>query len=420
MGEKQKDNLPLSPYRVLDLTDEKGLLCGKVLADLGAEVIKIEKPGGDPARSIGPFLGDIPHSENSLYWMAYNASKKGITLNIESNDGQEIFRELVKTADIIIESYDPGYLEGIGLGYAELSELNPALLMTSITPFGQTGPYSHYKASDLVLWSMGGYTDLCGDPDRPPVQISYPQAYFQAGMEAATATMLALYHQIMSGEGQYIDVSIQASVAKGTVNAPLFWEINKIILKRSGPDRVGLSKGGGSRTHWPCKDGYIAFSIFGGPAGARTNKAIAEYMESEGVCPEFMREMDWINFDLATISQELFDRFADHLYKFFMSHTKQELFEEAVKRKMTIYPVTTIEDIAKNPHLAERGFWQKIEHADQNTTLTYPGDFCKSTEPLFQKQHAAPKVGEHNLEIFEKLMNFTRQDIILWAENGVI
>ena len=180
MSGEQKDNLPLSPYRVLDLTDEKGPLCGKILADLGAEVIKIEKPGGDPSRHIGPFCGDIPHPERSLYWMAYNASKKGITLNIESRDGQEIFRELAKVADIIIESYDPGYLDGLRLGYSELSKLNPAVLMTSITPFGQTGPYSHYKASDLVLWSMGGYAYLCGDPDRPPVQISFPQAYIQA------------------------------------------------------------------------------------------------------------------------------------------------------------------------------------------------------------------------------------------------
>lgn len=420
MSEKLKNNLPLSPYRVLDLADEKGLLCGKVLADLGAEVIKIEKPGGDPTRRIGPFCGDIPHLDRSLYWMAYNASKKGITLNLESEKGQEIFRKLAKESDIIIESYDPGYLNELKLGYSELSNLNPAIIMTSITPFGQTGSYSHYKVSDLVIWSMAGYTYLGGDLGHPPVHITFPQAYIQAGMEAATATSLALYHRVMSGEGQYVDVSMQASVAKGIVNAPLFWEINKVILKRQGPDRVGLAKGGGSRTHWPCKDGYVAFSIFGGSAGARTNKAMVEYMDSEGTCPDFLKEMNWLKFDLATVDQDFFDRFVDTIYNFFLSHTKQELFEEAVKRKMTIYPVTTMKDLAENPHLAARNFWQEIEHPELDITLTYPGDLFKSTEPMCQKQHAAPKVGEHNLEIYENLLGISRENLILYAQNGVI
>ena len=138
MAEKQETML--SPYRVLDLTDEKGLLCGKILGDLGADVIKIERPGGDPARNIGPFYHDEPDPEKSLFWFALNTSKRGITLDIEKADGKEIFKKLVKSADFVIESFAPGYLDKLGLGYSELERLNPGIIMVSITPFGQTGP----------------------------------------------------------------------------------------------------------------------------------------------------------------------------------------------------------------------------------------------------------------------------------------
>ncbi|MFC1948616.1 CoA transferase [Chloroflexota bacterium] len=174
MGEKP-DGM-LSPYRALDLTDEKGLLCGKILADLGADVIKIERPGGDPARNIGPFYHDEPDPEKSLYWFAYNTSKRGITLDIETTDGKEIFKQLVKNADFIIESFPPGYLDSIGLGYSALEKIKPDIILISITPFGQTGPYKDYKTSDIVAWAMGGEMAPFGDPDRPPHPYQPPLA----------------------------------------------------------------------------------------------------------------------------------------------------------------------------------------------------------------------------------------------------
>jgi crotonobetainyl-CoA:carnitine CoA-transferase CaiB-like acyl-CoA transferase len=217
----------LSPYRVLDLTDEKGLLCAKTLADLGADVIKIEPPGGCPSRKIGPFYKDIPHPEKSLFWFAYNANKRGITLNVECEDGREIFKKLVATADIVIESFPPGSMKTKGLGYDDLCRIKPDIILTSITPFGQDGPYKNFQVSDLVCylvcWSMGGFAYLTGDSDRPPVQVSFPQAYLTGANEAAVATMVALYHREISGEGQHVDVSIQASIAKNMMNAPLLW-----------------------------------------------------------------------------------------------------------------------------------------------------------------------------------------------------
>ena len=150
MSQKKEGSL-LDPYRILDLSDEKGVLCGKVLADLGADVLKIEPPGGDPMRHIGPFYHDTPDPEKSLYWFTFNTSKRSITLDITKSDGQKIFKRLAKTADFVIECFSPGYLDRLGLGYSVLSELNPRLIMTSITPFGQSGPYRDYKAT--ISWA---------------------------------------------------------------------------------------------------------------------------------------------------------------------------------------------------------------------------------------------------------------------------
>ena len=225
----------LSPYRVLDLTDEKGLLCGKLLGDLGADVIKIERPGGDPARSIGPFYHDEPDPEKSLFWFAFNTSKRGITLDIETADGQEIFKRLVKSADFVIESFPPGYMDKLGLGYSALEKINPGIIMVSITPFGQTGPYKDYKAPDIVAWAMGGQMYPCGDADRPPVRISHhSQAYLHAAAEAAVGAMMALYYREMTGEGQQVDVSIQESVAQLTYGLHASWDMMKVIQQRGG------------------------------------------------------------------------------------------------------------------------------------------------------------------------------------------
>ena len=168
--ESQKEEGLLSPYRVLDLTDEKGLLCGKLLADLGADVIKVEKPCGDSARNIGPFYHDIVSPETSLFWFAYNANKRSITLDFTTRDGKGIFERLVKTADFVVESFPPDYLAGLGLDYKDLARINPRIVMASITAFGHTGPYAHYKGSDIVVFAMGMLMSQTGDKDRPPLQ----------------------------------------------------------------------------------------------------------------------------------------------------------------------------------------------------------------------------------------------------------
>ena len=335
----------LSPYRVVDLADEKGVFCSRILADMGADVITVEPPAGSSARRIGPFYHDVPHPEKSLFWYSYGANKRAITLDLECEDGKALFRKLVATAHIVIESFAPGYMCDLEFGYGDLCEINPDIIVTSITPFGQHGPYKDFQAADLICWSMGGFTYLTGDSDRPPVQISSPQAYLTGSQEAAVATMAALCHLEFSGEGQQVDVSIQASVAKNMMNAPYFWQEARVNLDRAGPFRVGLSLASKQRVIWKCKDGAVAFFFWGGKTGVRTNSALVQCMDEEGMAPEFMKEMEWATFDSARASDELFDKLSYHVGKFFLSKTKKELFSEAVKRKMTLYPVQDAADI---------------------------------------------------------------------------
>jgi len=311
----------LSPFRVLDLTNQRGLLCGKAMADLGAEVILVEPPGGSPARRLAPFYHDQPGPERSLYWFAYCANKRSVTVNLETADGRELFKRLVETADVVLDSQDNGYLAGLGLGYQELRQVTPDLVMTCITPYGLDGPYSGFKANDLCLWAMGGFAYLTGDADRPPVQISFPQAYLNASLEGAVATMVALYHRETTGQGQQVDVSIQASVSRNLMNAPLFWETSGVNLARSGPYRVGLSVSSGQRVLWKCADGEVSFFMWGGKSGYRINQALVAYMDEEGMAPQFMKDLDWENFDMSQASSELFgvacllDLFGNNTYQ---------------------------------------------------------------------------------------------------------
>ena len=203
---------PLSDCTVLDLTEGGINWCGKVLADFGADVIKVEPPGGSPTRKIGPFVDGRPGPERSLFWAAYCVNKRSVVIDLTEPGGLARFRGLADEADILIESFRPGYMRGLGLGYDDLSATNPGLVYTSVTPFGQTGPYSQYLASDMVAWSMGGMQYLCGDADRPPVRVSAPQAELHAGGQAAFGTMAAFWNRQNTGQGQHVDVSAQTSV----------------------------------------------------------------------------------------------------------------------------------------------------------------------------------------------------------------
>jgi crotonobetainyl-CoA:carnitine CoA-transferase CaiB-like acyl-CoA transferase len=410
----------LSSLRVLDLTDEKGFLCGRILADLGADVIKIEPPGGDPARNIGPFYHQNPDSEGSLYWFAYNANKRGITLKIESRDGQQILKDLVSRADFIIESFRPGYLDKLGLGYSDLSRINPRIIYTSVTPFGQTGPYKNYKASDLVVMAMSGMMYITGHPGEAPLRISFPQSFLLASAHAAAATMVAHYYRETAGEGQQVDISAQECVLWEISNAIPLWELNHIILKRAGSFLSGRWTNTRQQLLWPCLDGYVVFYILGGAFGVKTNRAILEWMQEEGIAPDYLLNFDWTAFDMARQTQEMQNQIEAPIAQLFSKHTKAELYWEAQKRGIMLCPVSTARDILENTQLKARDFWMKLEHPELSAEIVYPGPFARLSKTPLTIRRRAPLRGEHNAEVYEQELGLPKSELSLLHQSGVI
>jgi len=391
----------LAPYRVLDLTDERGFLCGKLFAGLGADVIKVEPPGGDPGRNTPPFYKDIPDPERSLFWFAFNTGKRSVTLDIETADGREVLRKLATTADFLVESFPPGYLDGLGIGYSALSQVNPRLIMGSITPFGQNGPYAGWKGPDIIPWAMGGYMWMTGEPGRAPVRISCPpQTYLHASAMTAVGLLLALCYRQMTGEGQHVDTSAQQCPTWMLTHTYTYWDLLKINIGRAGSYRhfgqVFL------RTIWPCKDGYIAFMFAGGAIGAKGQRRIAELIDQAGMSDDWLRGLDWEDWNAAIVTQEEVDRVSQAFGQFFRTRTKAELLDEAVKSGIMLGSVNTVADIMTNPQLKARDYWEEVEHEDIGTTITYPGAPCKLTETPWRVGRRAPLIGEHNSEVFER------------------
>jgi len=411
----------LSPYRVLDLTDEKGFYCGQLLGSLGADVIKIERPGGDASRNIGPFYQDMADAEKSLYWFAYNSNKRGITLNLETADGRDIFRRLLLTADVVVESFAPGYMDSIGLGYATLEKLKPSLILASISPFGQSGPHRDYKGSDLVCWARGGLLAQTGDPDRPPVRISHINfAYLMGAMDAAWATAIALYWRGASGQGQHVDVSIAESIAKTTFMEHEMWEVTGKERDRGSSFYRVPNSSMVLHTVWETKDGYLYLMVRGGELGARENPLIVKWMDEEGMADDFIKNFNWSELDWRNYTQEEADRVHGYFARFFKSKTKAEIIEGALQRDIILQPICSPRDIVAHPQLRARGYWQKVEHPELGTSIEYPTRFHLPSGSTTRIWRRAPLVGEHNQEIYKAELGFSDQQLVMLKEAGVI
>ena len=364
MDDKPDMNSLLKPFRVLDITDDRGYFCAKVLGDLGAEVTRLEKPD----------------TQRDYWWLAYNTNKQLIHLDIEKEPERVI--KLARNADFLIESFPPGHLENLGLGYATLSKANPRLIVTSITPFGQSGPYKDYKASDLEVMALSGVMNLLGDSDRPPVRLGFPQSYLIASADAAVGTLVAHYYREITGEGQQVDVSAQESLFDVLMHGPYFLKWQGINPTRTGRYRLGLS--GAMFLHpliWKCREGHIAYMLQGGKLGAYSNRTIANHIDEEGYLPDFIRQIDWETFDLATKTPEDMASIWEPYSRFFSQYTSQELFKLALKEKLQLFPVSTIKDALEDEQLDARGFWQKREIVELGKTFLYPGEFARFSFP---------------------------------------
>jgi len=410
----------LESFRVLDLTDEKGFFCGKILADLGADVIKVEKPGGDPARRIGPYYGDGNDPEKSLHWFAYNLNKRGITLDIETAKGKALFERLARTSDFVIESYPPGFMDKVGLGYSALSKLHPRIILTSITPFGHTGPYRDYKSSDLVGMAMGGLAYITGNAGETPVRVGFPQSYLLASAEAAAATMIAHYSRERTNQGQHVDVSIQASVAGKLANAIPTWELNHTLLKREGSYMFGRGAKLRMRLLWPCRDGHVTFALMGGKLGAKSNAIVAGWIVDEGMAPDFFKKIDWPTLDMAKQTQEEQDRLEAVVGLFFAKYTKAELYARANREGVLLCPQSSCQDILENDQLRSRDFWARVEHPELGETLTYPGPFLKASGAGPTLRRRAPLIGEHNPEVYQTELGLSEDEMGRMKQSGII
>ncbi|MFC1964248.1 CaiB/BaiF CoA transferase family protein [Chloroflexota bacterium] len=401
-------------YRVLDLADEKGMFCGQILAGLGADVIKVEKPGGDRTRNIGPFYHNIPHPEKSLYWFFHNLNKRGITLELENKDGLRLFKKLAARTDFIIESFHPGYLGSLGLGYQELSQINPKLIMISITPFGQTGPYRDYEADDLVSQAMGGYMTFMGDEDRPPIRITVPQSYLHASGCAAVAALIALYYRHSSGEGQHIDVSLEDVVIRALFTEPWEWELNHFLVTRAGPRvrRQSMT----SRQVWDCKDGQVGYRIILGPY-SKSLRGVAELMKEEGIPLGPFANMDWNNLDYSKLDQGIMNEWEKTVSAYFMKHTKAELFEKSKEKRLYLAPSYDARELTEFEQLKARGVWVGIEHEELGETITYFGPPVKLSLTPWQMKRRAPLIGEHNQEVYQGELGLTPQELT-WLKTG--
>jgi crotonobetainyl-CoA:carnitine CoA-transferase CaiB-like acyl-CoA transferase len=400
----------LPPYRVLDLSDEKGVYCGKLLGDLGADVIKVEPPCGDRLRSRGPFYNNEIHPEKSLYFLYYNTSKGSVTLNLEHSDGRAIFRRLVEKADVLLETFPVGYLASIGLDYSVLRELNPRLVMTSITPFGQTGPLRNYKSSDLIVMGMSGFMQVTGDPYGLPVRFGDEQSHFAPSQYAAVAIVAALYYRdAISARGQHIDISMQETLnvycSENTQEAG--WHLLKENVIRQGPTSKYNFPGG----LYSCKDGWIGIYV----VRAKEWDALAQWMV-EVTGNEELLEDKYKGGVLARY--EYRDMLEALLLDFTGRFTAQELFHEGQKRGIAVLPVNSVADLLVDPQLAARDFWVELDHPVVGT-MKYPreGIYCDDVPP---PRKAAPLLGEDNTRVYCGELGYSDNDLEVLRTAGVI
>ena len=411
----------LSPYRVLDLTDERGMLTGQILADLGADVIAVEPPGGSTARSVGPFAGGDPNPDRSLYWWAYARNKRGVSCNAEHSEGQALIRRLAATADFVLESDNPGAMAARGLGYDDLAAGRDDLIYTSISAFGQDGPKASYQSTDLILMAAGGPLILAGGAGSEPVRVSVPQAWLHAAGEAASAALIALRHRAASGFGQYIDISAQQSVAAATMSAILADSLGATETVRvAGGMAVGPFTG---RLIWEAADGYVSLTFLFGAGIGPFSRRLFQWMHELGACSAEDRDLDWIGLGAEFISGQRplseWDRLMGVVGAFLKTRTRAELFEQAQARSLLIVPVTTVDEVANSEQFAARNFWREHTMTHWPEPVRFPGPFVKLSHDEIAYRRPAPDLGQHNAEVYGEL-GLDADELADLAARGVI
>ena len=402
-----KNDTILSEIRVLDLSQYiAGPYTAKLLADNGAEVIKVEPPGeGDIARKYGPFPNDIPDRETSGLFLSLNTSKKGVTLDITRDKGKEVFLNLVDKVDMLVESFVPSFLPSLGLGYNDLSRLNPRLVMTSITNFGQSGPYREWEATEIGFQASGGLMTITGEPRRPPLKVGIPLAQYLSGLTGFTSTLAAVFHAQNTGEGQHVDIAICEAIPPNIDDRALAWSLDyseKPLWSRTGERRgplIGI---------YQCQDGFIGCTI--------PNFSYLKRL-ADTISPELANEKRFGDYFWGwTCNPEELEAV---LVPWFYEHKRQELMDMAQSKGLPWGYVATIQDVAEsNPHLKERGSLIDLEHPKAGKQPYFIP--CNRFSGIKCRMFAAPLLGQHNKEIFNNLLGMSDDELAELASEGII
>jgi crotonobetainyl-CoA:carnitine CoA-transferase CaiB-like acyl-CoA transferase len=363
----------LSGFRVLDLTDERGWLSGKILGDLGADVIKVEPPGGDPGRRRGPFLPGSQDPEASLRWLALNTSKRSVELDLAQDADRERFFALTASAD------------------------GPELVYCAITPFGQTGPWASYRGHDLVVVALGGNLACTGDPDRAPLRCSMPTAYYHAAPEAALGVAMALWARRRGLGGQLVDVSLHECQLQTLLSLPGQYALHGRPAQRGG------ARTGRTREIWPARDGYVTFGLRGGPARLPNLIATVEYMAECGMAPDWLREYDWQAYDPAALEETELERLEQAFADFFESRSMRELYDQALARRILLAPCNDARAILEHGQLRDRELFVTLDYPEFGAALEHPDFFARTFDRSVRIRGRAPRIGEHQEEVFSEL-----------------
>ncbi|MFH1382227.1 MAG: CoA transferase [Chloroflexota bacterium] len=382
--------------------------CTKLLADLGAEVVKIEPPHtGEEARRHGPFPGDTPDIEKSGLFLYLNINKFGVTLAPQPPAGREIFLKLLEDADIFVHNYPYPLVKELKLDFESVKEINPKLIMLSLSPFGLTGPYKDWKAYDINTCALGGISAASGYPEREPLAPPMCQAHYQAGLQGALVTMISLFNRDRTGEGSHIDLAEAQCWATFHIGhgAQAFLD-EEGIRTRTG---FRVIHQGYTDAVYPCKDGYVCIDT---PQNRQWQKFL-------GIMGNPAWADDPIFKDRIKTSDEYATQADAYLMPWLMQHTKEEIFQLCQSNGVPAAPIRTVEDVANDEHLKERGYFVEIDHPAAGK-LKYPGAGYQLSKTPFLIQRAAPRLGEHNEEIYCEKLGYSKADLDALRKEGTI
>ena len=393
----------LEGIRVLDLGSHvAGPFCAKLLADYGADVIKVEPPQvGDVARRNGPFVGDDPHPEKSISFLYLNTNKRGITLDVASQSGRLVLRSFLQRVDVLVENFSPAEAESLELDYAALSDVNPSLVVTSITPFGQTGPYRDLEATDIVTCALSGLMYHSGDSDREPLRSVLDQSLYVAGANAAAATLAALFHRLSSGQGQHVDVSVVECLASHLVQAVPYYSYMGAIKGRRP------IQGSGFEELMPAHDGYVVPSV----QGSQPWSVVADLIGGEELKAE--------RFATGSGRIEHGEELKQLLIEQLANWDRKQLFQASGERRLVFGMAQDASDLLECPHLRERGFFVDVDHPVVGRA-EYPGAGAKLSELDFDISRHAPLLGQHNAEIYCDELGYSSEDLVNLRAAGII